>query len=556
MDPPNPSTHPETSHPYPPSYRSPPHQLDYQRRRDERQNHHLSVSDNPYIPSTSSSPDPSYHRPTTRLQRSASESSTHPALPPSEAAGNGKEYPDGWTKEDEDAEREFLKKGMFDWKKLTGWRFWIRKEWWYWYILLAIGAVLVILMSVYHDQIVDWMTPFANWMKDLPAGWTIPIAIFFVLSFPPLFGQEILAILVGVVWGLWVGFGITAAGTLLGEIGNFYAFKYCLRSTAAKYEKNNFNYATMAHVVREGGFWMIFVIRFSAIPGPVLVAAVFATCGVGFWVFTIATILTLPKQLIVVYLGVIFANDDDTSSKEKWISNGVLIFGVIVTIWAGYYIYKKMNQARIHVWRKRRMEAASRGVSLNPLNKEWDAPPDGNGIGNGNLDRPTVNVEEDDDVEARSPILNHRHGHGQGHQSYQNPYDISYQSQNNMSIYQVDPSSHPMSYQNQSSQSLGPKVEIEQDISYAYRPPAESSSTDSLNPQRQNLYPTAQFPEARSTGLQSGELRREKTSASGYTLNNGIGYGNESAQFPVPLPASNHHHVDHGRDHPHVQYGR
>lgn len=27
------------------------------------------------------------------------------------------------------------------------------------------------------------------------------------------------AILCGVVWGTWVGFGIVAAGTLLGEIG-------------------------------------------------------------------------------------------------------------------------------------------------------------------------------------------------------------------------------------------------------------------------------------------------------------------------------------------------
>jgi len=24
-------------------------------------------------------------------------------------------------------------------------------------------------------QIVEWMTPIANYLKDLPAGWTIPI---------------------------------------------------------------------------------------------------------------------------------------------------------------------------------------------------------------------------------------------------------------------------------------------------------------------------------------------------------------------------------------------
>jgi hypothetical protein len=36
-----------------------------------------------------------------------------------------------------------------------------------------------------------------------------------------LFGHEIVAILCGVVWGLWIGFAIVAAGTFLGELGNF-----------------------------------------------------------------------------------------------------------------------------------------------------------------------------------------------------------------------------------------------------------------------------------------------------------------------------------------------
>lgn len=54
-------------------------------------------------------------------------------------------------------------------------------------------------------------------MRDLPAGWLIPIAILIVISFPPLFGHELVALLCGVVYGLWIGFGIVAAGTFLGE---------------------------------------------------------------------------------------------------------------------------------------------------------------------------------------------------------------------------------------------------------------------------------------------------------------------------------------------------
>ena len=38
---------------------------------------------------------------------------------------------------------------------------------------------------------------------------------------PQLFGHEIVAILCGVVWGIWLGFAIVTAGTALGELANF-----------------------------------------------------------------------------------------------------------------------------------------------------------------------------------------------------------------------------------------------------------------------------------------------------------------------------------------------
>jgi hypothetical protein len=41
------------------------------------------------------------------------------------------------------------------------------------------------------------------------------------LTPPQLFGHEIVAVLCGVVWSLPVGFAIVAAGTFIGEVGNF-----------------------------------------------------------------------------------------------------------------------------------------------------------------------------------------------------------------------------------------------------------------------------------------------------------------------------------------------
>jgi uncharacterized membrane protein YdjX (TVP38/TMEM64 family) len=91
------------------------------------------------------------------------------------------------------------------------------------------------MITIKHDQVVEvsllsipssrfianrgfqHLRPFSEKVRDLPAGWLIPIAILFVISFPPLFGHEIIALLCGVVYGLWIGFAIVAAGTFIGE---------------------------------------------------------------------------------------------------------------------------------------------------------------------------------------------------------------------------------------------------------------------------------------------------------------------------------------------------
>ncbi|KAL0240671.1 hypothetical protein I308_106470 [Cryptococcus tetragattii IND107] len=432
------------------------------------------------------------------------------------------DYPEGWTKEDEEAEREFMKRGMVDWDELKSWRFWIRREWWYYYIIVAVICVLVVLMSVYHDDIVTWMKPAANWMKNRMGHSYRRIFHHFLSS------------------SLWPRDRRNPPGTLIGEIGNFYAFKYCLRSTAEKYEKNNINYACLAHVVREGGFFIIFVARMSAIPGH-FTTAVFATCGMNIWIFTLAAVLSLPKQLIVVYLGVMF-DSQEKSTKEKWISHGVLIFGFILTLWSAWYIWRKMQQARLTVWRRRRMEAAAQGLVLDPIALTTTTRPDslsGGRVGEGGVQSLAYDTDgnggegythkqwnrvvpmirrhrEGEEDEAQNPILrehsrderDEREGRvgygglgvpgGRGaadagrYQSYQNPYDVRYQNANEMSVYDVDVDAN------------GPLIHAvdERDITYGYgyRPAASSETLLSQQvPVQPQPQPRHQPPEGQSS---------------------------------------------------------
>jgi hypothetical protein len=86
---------------------------------------------------------------------------------------------------------------------------------------------------------------------------------------------------------------------------------------------------------------VVLIIRFSIIPSH-FSTAVFSTCNVKFWYFAVATFLTLPKQIILVYVGVLFAQ----KSKNNTINTIVLILSFLVTVFAGLYIYNKMRATK------------------------------------------------------------------------------------------------------------------------------------------------------------------------------------------------------------------
>ncbi|KAK6343802.1 Tlg2-vesicle protein [Orbilia brochopaga] len=215
------------------------------------------------------------------------------------------------------------------------------KKYWPWWGLLIVISVLAVLLTVYHKQIVNWLQPVSNKIRSLSWGWIIPILILVALSFPPLFGHEIVIVLTGAVYGLWIGFGIVSAGTFIGEILTFFAFKTVLRKRAEALEHKNLEYAALARITREGGFWIVFIVRLSIIPGH-FSTAIFSVCGVNFWLYALASLLTLPKQLIIIYLGVILASDNGS----RLVSDIVLGVTFLITVIAGVYIWWKLRAVR------------------------------------------------------------------------------------------------------------------------------------------------------------------------------------------------------------------
>ncbi|KAL2873971.1 Tlg2-vesicle protein [Colletotrichum sp. CLE4] len=233
------------------------------------------------------------------------------------------------------------------------------------------GADQGVFISLHHDEVVEKLRPFSEKVRSLPGGFLIPIAILVLISFPPLFGHEIVALLCGVVYGLWIGFAIVAAGTFIGEIGTWFAFKYTLRRKAQKLERTNLNYGALARLTRDGGFWIVFIIRFSVIPSH-FSTAVFSTCDVKFWHFAVSTFLTLPKQIILVYLGVLLIEKKSNNSNNT-IKN--IVFGAtfVLTIALAVYIYVKMRRVKKMLLAEQEERRVQRELQELPQKAEVDA---------------------------------------------------------------------------------------------------------------------------------------------------------------------------------------
>jgi membrane protein implicated in regulation of membrane protease activity len=93
---------------------------------------------------------------------------------------------------------------------------------------------------------------------------------------------------------------------------------------------------------------------------------VFSTCNVKFWYFAVATFAALPKQIILVYLGVLLVAQKDQDSTK----NILFAVSAIVTLVLAGYIYMKMRQTKkilLEEQEKRRQQREIAMESLQPL---------------------------------------------------------------------------------------------------------------------------------------------------------------------------------------------
>ncbi|KAH9451039.1 hypothetical protein MJO28_009483 [Puccinia striiformis f. sp. tritici] len=237
----------------------------------------------------------------------------------------------------------------------------VQRKYWGWWLLLLVVLILSSLLSSYHTKVALYLKPYQSQIKNASWSWIVPTILLIIVSFPPLFGHELIILVAGMIWGLWIGFAIACAGTFLGEILTYYAFKHLIGARSARVEAGSVTYASLAKLMREGGLGMVILVRASAMPGHVC-TAMQATIGIGLWVFTIACVVTLPKQFALVYVGVLLGdpgldpkdplgveatskNDAESTSHHR-ISAAVFLLTGFFTILSAYIVWMRLRKIR------------------------------------------------------------------------------------------------------------------------------------------------------------------------------------------------------------------
>ncbi|KAI9047206.1 hypothetical protein LZ554_008660 [Drepanopeziza brunnea f. sp. 'monogermtubi'] len=240
----------------------------------------------------------------------------------------------------------------------------ISKKWQkrlYWIVpLCIITIVFAVLFEVYKNDFERWMEPVSDWLKERESwSWTIPTAILVILSFPPLFGHEIVQLIVGLAYPLVVALGIACAGAVIGEGACFVVFKYFFTGWVEKKIAQKVNWAATARVTQEAGFRGVLVIRYSIVP-PHLANPLFSCTGMKFWLYMATVILSLPKSMVFVALG---SPSSQNSKAAKYGKVAAIAIVVIITILASMWIRKKMTVATRNIM-------AERGIALSGSDEE------------------------------------------------------------------------------------------------------------------------------------------------------------------------------------------
>lgn len=243
--------------------------------------------------------------------------------------------------------------------------------------LFVVIHILGIAFLFLSKKIEADLEPLAAKMDKTPGAFLILGALIAIVSIPPLFGHEILALVAGYVYGATYGFLILTISSIIGESGVYFGFRYWFIGALDSYrEKHAKNYGVFVAVVEDGGILMLWFIRMSVIP-PHFSTPLFSSLRtITWWKWMVANIAASPVKFFPpVYLGTLLRS----KSNNSIVGDIVFAVSTLVTVGVLWHINKAYKAKKAEA-KERELEEAAAEIKANNIEAddaepvEWSAP--------------------------------------------------------------------------------------------------------------------------------------------------------------------------------------
>ncbi|KMP00520.1 TLG2-vesicle protein of 38 kDa [Coccidioides immitis RMSCC 2394] len=243
-------------------------------------------------------------------------------------------------------------------------------------LLSALGVGFMILSG----HIFIWLEPVAADFEKSALVYFIVWLCTFIVSFPPLIGWSAVGTVSGFIFGVWKGWAIYAAGTVVGSTCSFMLSRTVLSKFVHRLVQHDKRFAALALTLKYDGLKLLCMIRLCPLPYSICNGAISTFPTVHPLMYGLATAIITPKLLVSAFIGsrlrILAQSGEEMSAGTKAVNIISIVVGVCVGIFTGWYIYKRT------LARAAELEAEERAIAAQATTDSSQLPAPGSFVDN------------------------------------------------------------------------------------------------------------------------------------------------------------------------------
>lgn len=186
-------------------------------------------------------------------------------------------------------------------------------------VALAILALLIAALAASIAGAADWAGDALGALDRLrdfgPLGWIAFVGLQALVALIGFLPASLLGIAAGAVYGVGLGFGLAAAGVLLGAAAAFALARSAFRPMILRLLEGRATLGRFDTALARDGWRLVLLMRVSPVMPFSLTSFALGLSGIGFRAYALGTLASLPALLLYVGLGTLGAKGIESAHR-------------------------------------------------------------------------------------------------------------------------------------------------------------------------------------------------------------------------------------------------